>query len=93
MKHYTWNPQKNEHLIAERSISFEEIVFHIENGDELDVYEHPNVERYPNQRISVVVVEGYVYLVPYVESETEIFLKTIIPSRKATKKYLGGRWC
>lgn len=91
MKHYTWNPQKNEQLIAERSISFEEIVFHIVNGDELDVYEHPNVERYPNQRISVVVVEGYVYLVPYVESETEIFLKTIIPSRKATKKYLGGR--
>lgn len=88
MKYYNWNPDKNEILISQRGISFEDIVFHIEHGDEVDIFDHPNQERYPNQKISVVVVEGYAYLVPYVESETEIFLKTIIPSRKATKKYI-----
>ena len=90
MKYYNWDPSKNEKLKAERNISFEEIVFHIERGDEVDVFEHPNQERYPGQKISVVLIESYVYLVPYVESETEIFLKTIIPSRKATKKYVRG---
>jgi uncharacterized DUF497 family protein len=89
MKFYNWNPEKNEFLKSERNISFEEVIFHIQNGDEVDIYDHPNQERYPNQKISVVIVEEYAYLVPYVESETEIFLKTIIPSRKATKKYLG----
>lgn len=88
MKYYSWDPSKNEKLKAERKISFEEIVFHIQQGDEVDIFEHPNQERYPGQKISVVLVEGYAYLVPYVESETEIFLKTIIPSRKATKKYV-----
>ena len=88
MKYYNWNPDKNEILITQRGISFEDIVFHIEHGDEVDIFDHPNQERYPNQKISVVVVEGYAYLVPYIESDTEIFLKTIIPSRKATKKYV-----
>ena len=86
---FTWNPEKNEQLKAERGISFEEIVFHIEAGHELDILDHPNAERYPNQKISVVQVENYVYLVPFVRSETETFLKTIFPSRKATKHYLG----
>ena len=89
MKIFVWNPEKNERLKKERRISFEEIVFHIEAGDELALVEHPNPDRYPNQRILVVRVEDYVYLVPFVESATEIFLKTIIPSRKATKQYLG----
>jgi len=89
VKFYNWNSQKNERLKAERNISFEEVIFHIQNGDEIDIYDHPNQERYPNQKISVVIIEKYAYLVPYVESDTEIFLKTIIPSRKATKKYLG----
>jgi uncharacterized DUF497 family protein len=89
MKFYNWSPKKNELLKRERKISFEEIIFHIQNGDEVDVYDHPNQAHYPNQKISVVIIEEYAYLVPYVESETEIFLKTIIPSRKATKKYLG----
>ena len=88
MKHYNWDSGKNEKLKAERNISFEEVVFHIRQGDEVDVFEHPNQERYPGQKISVVLVESYAYLVPYVETETEIFLKTIIPSRKATKKYV-----
>ena len=89
MKFYNWNPEKNELLKRERQISFEEMIFHIQNGDEVDIYDHPNQERYPNQKISVVIIKEYVYLVPYIESETEIFLKTIISSRKATKEYLG----
>jgi hypothetical protein len=89
MKYYSWSPEMNELLKKERGISFEEVVFHIEQGDEVDIFDHPNQERYPGQKISVVLIEGYAYLVPYVESETEIFLKTIIPSRKATRKYVG----
>jgi uncharacterized DUF497 family protein len=90
MKHYTWNPEKNALLKKERGVGFEDVVFHIEAGDEVDVLEHPNKERYPNQKISVVLIEGYAYLVPFIESETEMFLKTIIPSRKALKRYAGG---
>lgn len=89
MKFYNWNPEKNELLKRERQISFEEVIFHIQNSDEVDIYDHPNQERYPKQKISVVIIEEYAYLVPYIETDTEIFLKTIIPSRKATKKYLG----
>lgn len=89
MKSYDWNREKNEILKNERGISFEEIVFHIQNGDELDVYPHPNQERYPSQLISVVAVNNYAYLVPYIESEEGVFLKTIIPSRRATKRYIG----
>jgi hypothetical protein len=76
-------------LKRERGVSFEDVVFHIEAGDEVDLFEHPNQERYPGQMISVVLIEDYAYLVPYVESEDEIFLKTIIPSRKASKQYTG----
>ena len=90
MKHYTWNPEKNELLKKERDVGFEDVVFHIEAGDEVDVLEHPNKERYPNQKILVVLIEGYAYLVQFVESDSEVFLKTIIPSRKATKRYTGG---
>ena len=89
--YFSWNHEKNEQLVRERGISFEEVVFHIERGDVLDVLEHPNGERYPEQRLFVVAVDDYAYLVPFVESEEELFLKTIIPSRKATKRYLGGR--
>jgi len=89
VKHYNWNPDKNEVLKADRSISFEEIVFHIERGNEVDVFDHPNQQSYTGQKIFVVIVDDYAYLVPYVESETEVFLKTIIPSRNATKKYVG----
>lgn len=78
----------NEKLKLERGISFEEIIFHIERGDVLDILQHPNRERYGEQRIFVVNVEGYVYLVPFVEREEEVTLKTIIPSRKATRMYL-----
>ena len=70
-------------------VLFCRIVFHIERGDLLDILEHPNPERYSGQRIFVVRREGYVYLVPFVEDEHTVFLKTIIPSRKATKEYVG----
>ncbi len=72
-----------------RTVGFEDIVFHIERGDLLDILEHPNPERYGGQRIFVVRREDYVYLVPFVQDEQRVFLKTIIPSRKATKQYLG----
>ena len=90
MKYFSWNDEKNASLIQERGISFEEIVFHIENGDVLDLLEHPKQDRYPNQRLFVVNVDGYACLVPFVEDEQEVFLKTIIPSLKATRDYLGG---
>ena len=89
MKRFNWNPEKNEQLRSERGISFEEILFHIEHGDVLDILERPNQKRYQGQRIFVVAVEEYVHLVPFIEDKSEVFLKTIIPSRKATKKYLG----
>jgi uncharacterized DUF497 family protein len=90
VRYFSWNVEKNQRLIEERGISFEEIVFHIERGDVLDVLEHPNPERFPRQRVFVVNVEGYAYVVPFVEDDNEVFLKTIIPSRKATRDYLGG---
>lgn len=91
MKLITWDPEKNKLLQEERSISFEDVVFHISVGGILDTFDHPNQERYPGQQIHVIEMEGYAYLVPFVESEDEVFLKTIIPSRKATRSYLGGQ--
>jgi uncharacterized DUF497 family protein len=88
MKYYTWDEEKNKKLIAERGISFEEVVFFIEKGNLLDVLEHPNRQKHGNQHIFVVRIENYVYLVPFVENDNEIFLKTIIPSRKATREYI-----
>ena len=72
-----------------RGLSFEDIVFYLQHDTLLDDIEHPNKEKYPNQRVFVLDIDGYVYLVPYVEDRNEIFLKTVIPSRKATKQYLG----
>ena len=89
MKYFAWDDAKNEKLKGERGIGFEDIVFHIERGDVLDILEHPNRARYAGQQIFVVQRDDYVYLVPFVEDEKLIFLKTIIPSRKATKEYLG----
>lgn len=91
MKQFDWNADKNQLLILERGISFEEIVFAILSGGLRDDISHPNTEKYPNQRLFIVEIDGYVYLVPYVEAQEQIFLKTIIPSRKATKKYGRGK--
>jgi hypothetical protein len=90
MKHFSWNEEKNELLKEERQISFEDVVFYIEQGFLLDVLEHPNQEKYKGQKIFVVEIDEYAYLIPFVEDENEVFLKTIIPSRKATRKYLKG---
>ena len=86
-KIYNWNPDKNQLLVKDRGITFERIVVAIGSGDELAVLEHPNQEKYPGQKISIVQVDDYVYAVPFIENDTEIFLKTIIPSRKATRQY------
>ena len=88
VKHFSWNNDKNEWLKRERKISFEEVLFCIMQGQLLDILEHPNEERYKCQKIFVVDIGDYAYLIPFVESEHEVFLKTIIPSRKATKRYL-----
>jgi uncharacterized DUF497 family protein len=89
VKAYAWNKEKNQLLKAERDVSFEEVVVHIAAGDLLDIVEQPNPEKYEGQRMFIVKLREYVWLVPFVETDDEIFLKTIIPSRKATKKYLG----
>ena len=86
-KIYNWNADKNQILVQERGISFERIVFEISMGNEVAVVMHPNQDKYPGQMISVVQVDDYVYLVPFIETESEIFLKTIIPSRKATRQF------
>jgi uncharacterized DUF497 family protein len=89
MKPVNWNAEKNIRLMAERSVSFEEVLSALLHGGLLDVLDHPNTEQYPNQRMFVVRIRGYIYLVPFVETNSEVFLKTIIPSRKATRKYLA----
>lgn len=89
MKPISWNPEKNNLLKSERGVTFEDVVFHIMAGDILDTVDHPNQKRYPGQQIHIIAIEEYVYLVPFVETDDDVFLKTIIPSRKATKSYLG----
>jgi hypothetical protein len=113
VKYFAWDEAKNAKLRKERGIGFEDVVFHIERGDLLDILDHPNPDRYAGQRMFVVQRDEYVYLVPFppppasvrrglrrghaeahrveadVEDEHTVFLKTIIPSRKATKEYLG----
>ena len=91
MKSINWNTEKSLALKESRGICFEDVVFYIERGDILDDYLHPNQKAYPGQRIMVIGVANYAYLVPYVENEEELFLKTIIPSRKATQRYLGEK--
>lgn len=90
MKRLGWSHEKNAWLKRTRGVSFEEIAHHIENDEVLDIRKHPNSERYPNQRIFVIAFGDYVYLVPFVEDDEEIFLKTIIPSRKAKKEVEDG---
>ena len=86
-KSYNWSANKNQLLLEERGISFERIVFEISIGNEVAVVMHPNQDKYPGQMISMVEVDDYVYLVPFIETDSEIFLKTIIPSRKATRQH------
>lgn len=89
MKSLRWNPEKNDALKVDRGVSFESIVVAIESGGLMDVLAHPNPVKYPKQRVLVVAHDGYAYLVPFVEEKDYFFLKTIIPSRKATRDYLN----
>ena len=91
MAYYHWDSGKNKRLKTERGVCFEQVVLHIDQGDLLGVYEHRNQERYPGQQVLVVRIGEYAYLVPFVESEEGRFLKTIVPSRKATRDFLGER--
>ena len=88
MKNFRWNPDKNIYLKSERGVSFEEVVLAIETDGIVDVIRHPNPEKYPNQRIFVIAIKNYAYLIPFAEETDCYFLKTIIPSRKATRDYL-----
>ncbi len=88
MSHFAWNSEKNAQLIRERGISFERVIYHIERNEILDVIKHPNSSKYPGQRMFILDIGNYAYLIPFVEADSEVFLKTIIPSRKATRKYL-----
>lgn len=89
MKPFRWDPGKNERLKAGRGISFEEIILAIEENGLKDILVHPNQRRYPGQVVLVVIYRNYAFLVPSIEDDTHYFLKTIIPSRKATRDYLG----
>ena len=88
---YRWNAAKNDKLIRERKISFEEVVLAIEQGHLLDVVKNPNREKYKGQKAFVVEIKQHVYLVPFLDRGEDVCLKTIIPTRKLTKKYLGRR--
>lgn len=88
---YDWNREKNQLLISTRGVSFEEVVVLLENGNILDVIEHPNQAQYSHQKMYILEIKDYVYLVPFVEEKNKIFLKTIIPSRKAKKEYHGNQ--
>lgn len=90
MRNIRWDERKNEWLKQNRGLGFERIVVLMEQGQVLEVMDHPSPERYPRQKIAIVEIDGYAYLVPYVDDGEDIFLKTMIPSRKATKKYLKG---
>jgi len=88
VKYFDWNQEKNQQLKKEREISFEEVVVALSENKLLDILKHNNQKKYPGQIIMVININDYIYLIPFVEDEKKIFLKTIIPSRKATKKYL-----
>ena len=89
MSEFDWSDEKNEVLERTRQVCFEDVLVCIQNGDVLDVIRHPNRQRYPRQNMIVLNIDGYVWLVPYVKAKGVRFLKTIIPSRKATKEYLS----
>ena len=91
MKYFDWNDEKNEMLKKVRGVSFEQVELAIASGDLVDRIKHPNPVKYPNQKVFLVTIENYIYSVPYIEDNEKIFLKTIIPNSKATKKCLRGK--
>jgi uncharacterized DUF497 family protein len=91
MKYFDWNNEKNDYLKKARGVSFEQVELAIASGDLVDRLSHPNLSKYPNQKVFLVRIEDYIYSVPYIEDDDKIFLKTIIPNRNATKKYFGEK--
>ena len=91
MKFFDWDEEKNKELRISRNISFEDVLFYIEKKEIIDIVENPNQEKYPGQKVFIIEINDYIYYVPFVEDDEKIFLKTIIPSRKYTKRYLGGK--
>jgi uncharacterized DUF497 family protein len=91
MKVFRWDNDKNELLKSNRGVCFEQVVILMEREDVLETVEHPDQNNYPGQRIATVLIDDYAYLVPYVQKSDEIFLKTIIPSRKATNKFMRSK--
>ena len=91
MKTFNWNKEKNIELKETRNISFEDVLFYIERNQIIDIVENPNQDKYPGQKYFIIDINDYVYYVPFVETDEEVFLKTIIPSRKYKKKYSGGK--
>jgi hypothetical protein len=91
MKVFRWDNDKNELLKNSRGVCFEQVVILMEREEILETVEHPNQNKYPGQKIATVMIDDYAYLVPYVQKSDEIFLKTIIPSRKATDKYVRSK--
>lgn len=88
MKYFDWDKAKNKQLLEQREVSFEEIVDILYEHNALAVIPYHNPKKYPHQKIYIVNIDNYAYLVPFVEDDEKIFLKTIIPSRQATKKYI-----
>jgi len=88
MKIFNWKDEKNRMLKKERGVCFEEIVFFIENGQLMDILEYPNPDKFSGQKLFVVAIDDYGFIVPFVMRGEEIFLKTIFPSRKYTKQYI-----
>ena len=91
MKVFRWDNDKNELLKNSRGVCFEQVVILMEREDILETIEHPNQNKYPGQKIATVMIDDYAYLVPYIQQSDEIFLKTIIPGRKATNKYMRSK--
>ena len=91
MNIFLWDNEKNDILKKTRGVCFEQIVLRMEKGDILDLIAHPNQERYQGQKIALIGIDDYVYLVPYVQHGEELFLKTIIPGRNATNKYVRNK--
>jgi uncharacterized DUF497 family protein len=88
MRYFDWSEEKNQKLIEQRGVRFEDVIVAIDEERLIEIIKHPNQKKYPDQRIFIVSINKYCYLVPFIETEEKVFLKTIIPDRKATKKYL-----
>ncbi len=89
---FRWNLEKNELLKKERGVCFEDVVTQIYDDNILDIIKHPNQKKYPGQHIYIIVLQNYVHMIPFVKKDDEIFLKTIVPSRKMQKLYMGDHY-